>query len=42
MLSAHNFLTLQVLDSVLAAGILLAGNIGGDYHPDLTILAQQH
>ncbi len=33
---------LQVLDSVMAAGIPIAGNIGGGYHPDLTVLARRH
>ncbi|DBA88559.1 hypothetical protein WJX79_002699 [Trebouxia sp. C0005] len=33
---------MQVLDSVMAAGIPIAGNIGGGYHPDLTVLARRH
>lgn len=32
----------QVLDTVMAAGIPIAGNIGGGYHTDLTVLAQRH
>lgn len=35
-------MALQVLDSVMAAGIPIAGNIGGGYHPDLTVLARRH
>jgi len=35
-------MVLQVLDSVMAAGIPIAGNIGGGYHPDLTVLARRH
>ena len=35
-------MALQVLDSVMAAGIPVAGNIGGGYHPDLTVLARRH
>ncbi|KAL3162654.1 hypothetical protein ABBQ38_008699 [Trebouxia sp. C0009 RCD-2024] len=33
---------MQVLDTVMAAGIPIAGNIGGGYHADLTVLAQRH
>ncbi len=33
---------MQVLDTVIAAGIPIAGNIGGGYHPDLTVLAHRH
>jgi hypothetical protein len=32
----------QVLDTCLAAGIPVAGNVGGGYCPDLTVLARRH
>lgn len=32
----------QVLDTVVAAEIPIAGNIGGGYHSDLTVLARRH
>jgi hypothetical protein len=35
-------MALQVLDSVMAAGIPIAGNIGGGYHSHLTVLARRH
>ena len=33
---------LQVLDTCLAAGVPVAGNVGGGYCPDLTVLARRH
>ena len=33
---------LQVLDTVLAAGVPIAGLNGGGYDPDLTVLAKRH
>ncbi len=35
-------LWLQVLDTVLGAGIPLAGVVGGGYHKDLGVLAARH
>ncbi len=32
----------QVVDTVLGAGVPLAGVVGGGYHADLTTLARRH
>lgn len=32
----------QVLDTVMSAGIPVAGVVGGGYHADLQVLAQRH
>lgn len=32
----------QVLDTVMSAGIPIAGVVGGGYHADLQVLAQRH
>ena len=33
---------LQVIDTVVGAGVSLAGVVGGGYHAELTTLAQRH
>ncbi len=37
-----NGAALQVLDTCLAAGIPVAGYVGGGYSPDLDVLARRH
>jgi hypothetical protein len=32
----------QVLDTVMSAGVPIAGVVGGGYHADLQVLAQRH
>ncbi len=36
------FLLVQVLDTCLAAGVPVAGYVGGGYNPDLGVLARRH